>query len=206
MMIPARAGDPHPPQLNVTFLAEPAPIVQDGSTRLYYEMVITNFTKDSYTLDAVEATSGVTKTKFDGQALERMILRLGTSDRPKGPVDRTIERGRAVIVFLELNLDKNNAQGTIEHSLRVLDEENQPHDIAIAPLTISTESPIVVAPPLRGEWIAGDAASNRQDAAHRRAVLIDKGHGWLAQRFAIDWVQYQTVDGKRTTWRGPEDR
>jgi murein DD-endopeptidase MepM/ murein hydrolase activator NlpD len=39
-----------------------------------------------------------------------------------------------------------------------------------------------------------------------RAVLIDSGHAWLAQRYAIDWVQYQTVDGKRTTWRGPEDK
>jgi hypothetical protein len=61
-------------------------------------------------------------------------------------------------------------------------------------------------PPLRGEWIAGDSASNRPDAAHRRAVLIDNGRAWLAQRYAIDWVQYQTVDGKRTTWKGPEDK
>jgi hypothetical protein len=34
---PVRADDPHPPQLNVTFLAQPAAIVQDGATRLYYE-------------------------------------------------------------------------------------------------------------------------------------------------------------------------
>jgi Peptidase family M23 len=27
----------------------------------------------------------------------------------------------------------------------------------------------------------------------------------LAQRYAIDWVQYKTVDGVRTTWKGPED-
>jgi hypothetical protein len=52
---PVRASDPHPPQLNVTFLAQPAAIVQEGSTRIYYEMVITNYTKNSYILDAIEA-------------------------------------------------------------------------------------------------------------------------------------------------------
>jgi hypothetical protein len=40
---PVFAGDPHPPQLNISFLAQPEPIVQDGSTRLVYEMVVTNF-------------------------------------------------------------------------------------------------------------------------------------------------------------------
>jgi murein DD-endopeptidase MepM/ murein hydrolase activator NlpD len=78
------------------------------------------------------------------------------------------------------------------------------HNVVPSPLFVLDESPIVVAPPLRGEWIAGDSVNNRPDAAHRRAVLIEDGHAWLAQRFAIDWVQYQTVNGVRTTWRGPE--
>ena len=41
--------------ITVSFLAQPAPLVQDGTTRLYYEMVVTNFARDSYVLDAVEA-------------------------------------------------------------------------------------------------------------------------------------------------------
>jgi hypothetical protein len=47
---PLFASDPHPPQLNFSFLARPAPIVQDGSTRLVYEMVITNFSNNKYAL------------------------------------------------------------------------------------------------------------------------------------------------------------
>ena len=88
----------------------------------------------------------------------------------------------------------------------MLDDKGADHDVAPAPLTVSGEKPIVVAPPLRGEWIAGDSVNNRPDAAHRRAVLIDDGHAWLSQRYAIDWVQYRTVDGVRTTWKGKEDR
>jgi hypothetical protein len=41
---PACAGDPYPSQLHVTFLAQPAPIIRNGTARLYCEMVITNFT------------------------------------------------------------------------------------------------------------------------------------------------------------------
>jgi len=50
---------------------------------------------------------------------------------------------------------------------------------------------------LRGQWIAGDSLNNRPDAAHRRAVIVNGEHAWLAQCYAIDWVQYQTVDGVR---------
>ena len=78
--------------------------------------------------------------------------------------------------------------------------------MALAPLTVSREKPIVVAAPLRGEWIAGDSLNNGTDAAHRRAVLVEDAHAWLSQRYAIDWVQYQTVNGVRTTWSGPEDK
>lgn len=203
---PARAGDPHPPQITVKFLTQPAPLVQDGTIRLYYEMIVTNFAKDKYVLDAVEARAGSTRTTFEGEALASLILRPGAGSKHDSATDRSIESGRAFIVFLELDLGKDKAPATIEHSLRVRDDKGDVHDVVLPPLAVSNEAPIVVAPPLRGEWIAGDSASNRPDAAHRRAVLLENGRAYIAQRFAIDWVQYQTVDGKRTTWKGPEDK
>ncbi len=134
-----------------------------------------------------------------------MIAHLG-APAPDDSADRTIEGGRTVMIFFMLDLGSAKIPGAIEHSLRVLDDKGADHDVAPAPLTVSGEKPIVVAPPLRGEWIAGDSVNNRPDAAHRRAVLIDDGHAWLSQRYAIDWVQYRTVDGVRTTWKGKEDR
>jgi hypothetical protein len=68
------------------------------------------------------------------------------------------------------------------------------------------EKPIVVASPLRGVWMAGDAVNNGPDAAHRKTILITDGRAWLAQRYAIDWVQIQKVDGAYTTWKGAEDK
>jgi len=168
-------------------------------------MLITNFSKSSYVLESVEATAGETRSEFDGASLAAMILHLGAA-APERPADRTIDAGRSAIVFFMLDLGKPNAPSKIEHSLRVRDEQGGIHDILPTPVPASDESPIVVAPSLRGEWIAGDSVNNRPDAAHRRAVLIVDGHAWLAQRFAIDWVQYQTVEGARTTWKGGEDK
>lgn len=203
---PLFAGDPHPPPLYVSFLAQPAPIVQDGSTRLVYEMAITNFSSNKYVLDAVEVKAGTAQFTFSDSALADMILPLGTRGQPGGPADRTVNGGRSVIVFLLLDLGSSKAPSAIEHSLRILDDKGETHAVVLAPLAVSNESPIVVAPPLRGDWIAGDSVNNRPTAAHRRAVLVDGGRPWLAQRYAIDWVQYQTVDGVRTTWKGPEDK
>jgi|SRR5271163_1628825 hypothetical protein len=203
---PLFASDPHPPQLNVSFLARPAPIVQDGATRVVYEMVIANFSNNKYILDAIEVTAGAVQFTFAGSALQGMIVRLGASRDPEGAADRTVEAGRSAIVFLFLDLGAGKPPRALAHTLRVLDDKGEAHEVALDPLVVSDESPIVVAPPLRGDWIAGDSVNNGPDAAHRRAVLIVDGHAWLAQRYAIDWVQYRTVDGMRTTWKGPEDK
>src|ERR1700726_2477593 len=90
---PLFAGAPHPSQLNVSFLAQPAPIVQDGSTRLVYEMVITNFSNDKYVLDAVEAKAGTAQFTFAGSALAGMIIPLGAWGNQMAP---RIERSMVV--------------------------------------------------------------------------------------------------------------
>jgi hypothetical protein len=75
----AFAADPHPPALNVSFLAQPSPIVQSGQTRLFYEMLITNFSKNRYVLDAIEMGAGDAQAKISGAALSPLILHLGAA-------------------------------------------------------------------------------------------------------------------------------
>jgi hypothetical protein len=203
---PAFAGDPHPPALGVSFLAQPSPIVQNGATRLYYEMLITNFSKNAYVLDGIDAKAGDTQAKISGASLSPLIVHPGANAPSDDLAIRTIDGGRTILVFLTLDFGKAAAPGSVEHTLHVLADKSEPHDIALAPLAVVRDTPIVIAPPLRGEWIAGDSASNLPDAAHRRAVLIDDGHPWLAQRFAIDWVQIQTVNGAAATFKGAEDK
>jgi hypothetical protein len=203
---PAVASDPRPPQLQISFLAEPAPIVQYGSTKLVYEMVVTNFSKRSYVFDTIDAKAGAAKFSVSGTTLAGMMAHLGPWDPVAGPESRTIAAGRSLVVYFLLDLGPNKAPKAIEHTLHVTANDGGAHEIALKPLPVLDEKPIVVAPPLRGVWIAGDAVSNGPDAAHRKAILITDGRAWLAQRYAIDWVQIQKVDGAYSTWKGAEDK
>ncbi len=56
-----------------------------------------------------------------------------------------------------LDLGKAAAPGAVAHTLHVLGDKDDAHDIVLAPLPVVNESAIVVAPPLRGQWIAGDS-------------------------------------------------
>jgi hypothetical protein len=114
---PVFAGDPHPPQLNISFLAQPEPIVQDGSTRLVYEMVVTNFSNNKYTLDAIEAKAGTSRFTFSGSSLADMIIPLGKTGVPEGVADRTVDGGRSLVIFLLLDFGAGKAPGAIEHAL-----------------------------------------------------------------------------------------
>jgi Peptidase family M23 len=203
---PAAANDPRPPQLQISFLAAPAPIVQYGSTKLVYEMVVTNFSKRSYVFDSIDARAGAAKFSYSGTTLAGMMAHLGPWDPVTGPESRTIAAGRSLVVYFLLDLGRDQAPKAIEHTLHVSEDDGGTHEIALKPLPVLDDKPIVVAPPLRRVWIAGDAVNNGPDAAHRRAILITDGRAWLAQRYAIDWVQIQKVDGAYATWKGTEDK
>ena len=113
VVMPAFAGDPHAPQLNVSFLAQPAAITQNGSTRLAYEMLITNFSKSSYVLDAIAVRVGDAQSTFSGAPLEAMTTHLGTPAQQGAPADRTIAAGRSVIVFFILDLGESGARAPL---------------------------------------------------------------------------------------------
>jgi hypothetical protein len=201
--MPALAADPHPPQLAVSFLAEPAPIVQDGSTRLVYEMQIVNYTKSAYLLDAVEVKAAETAATFRGPALEGMIRRFGLQGEPAGAANRTIEPGRGAIVFLMLDLGKAQAPPTIAHSLSVLDDNGEAHEMPLAPLAVSSERPIVVGAPLRAmdRWRFGEQRAGRRPSPRRIDPQRASLH-FAALRHRLgagpnDWRRDHDVEGSR---------
>ncbi len=167
-------------------------------------MVITNFSNTAYVLDRIEATAGASRFSFSGGALEGMIVHLGASDAKAGSTSRAITAGRSLIIFFLLDLGRDAAPRIIEHTLDVIGADGGAGVITVAPLAVSAENPILIAPPLRGLWMAADAVNNGADAAHRKAVLVIDGRAWLAQRYAIDWVQIQKVGASYTTWKGAE--
>ncbi|MFC1589863.1 M23 family metallopeptidase [Candidatus Omnitrophota bacterium] len=63
-------------------------------------------------------------------------------------------------------------------------------------LEVSDRMPVLISPPLEGEgWVGAGAPG--PDSYHRRAALPMNGKWYVAQRFAVDWIQVDK-EGKFT--------
>jgi hypothetical protein len=176
---PAVATDPKPPQVTVNFIFPPSPLIQHGTARLVYEMVITNYVPPAYTLESIEVEAGPKKFSYSGDALKEMTRLAG--EAPSSAQSRKLEGGRTVIVFFTLDFKHaSDIPTTLSHTLHVRSLDGAEHALMAEPLVVQQRAPIVVAPPLRGsDWIAGDSTHNGPDAAHRRAILSMVGERLL---------------------------
>jgi hypothetical protein len=203
----AGAGlDLKPPQVTVTFIFPPSPLIQDGTARLVYEMVVTNYVAIAYTLESIGVEYANRQVSFSGESLKPMIRFAG--EPASTPPSLKIEGGRTAVVFLMLQFENpSQIPASLEHTLRLRSPDGMVHALAAKPLEVQERAPVIVEAPLRGsDWIAGDSVHNGPDAAHRRAILFADGEAYVAQRYAIDWVRYRIVNGVGTTWSGAEDR
>jgi hypothetical protein len=201
----AQTPDPKPPQLSVSFFDEPSVLMQEGSPRLVYEMLITNYPPSNYVVDSVDIGGSPAAITFSGTELTDMMRILGVSG-PRSASER-IEGGRSAVVYIMLAFESRDQVPTIlMHTLHITASDGSKHALTTAPLRVSPRQAVIVGAPLRGTgWIAGDASHNGPDAAHRRAILLLGGKAWLAQRYAIDWVRYRIINGKAVTWSGAEE-
>jgi hypothetical protein len=200
------APDLKPPQVTVDFIFPPSPLIQDGTARLVYEMVITNYVAITYTLKSISVEYVNGQVSYSGEPLRRMVRFAGESASTVPTLE--IGGGRTAVVFLMLQFkNPSEVPGSLGHTLRFRSPDGTDHALAAKPLAVQERAPIIVEAPLRGsDWIAGDSVNNRPDAAHRRAILFAEGQAYVAQRYAIDWVRYRIVNGVGTTWSGAENR
>lgn len=195
--------DPKPTQVTVEFIYPPSPILQAGSQHLVYELHLTNYSYLTYTLDSIDVKTGDHNFTFSGNDLKGLIRLLG--DKSGGAPNQTLESGRSFIVFLTLDFDRaSEIPRTLQHTLHFTAEDQSQHTIS-AELNVRQRVPIIVQAPLRGpDWLAMGATG--PNSYHRRALMVEGGQAWLAQRYAIDFVQFHMVDGKAFTWKGPENQ
>jgi len=197
--------DPKPPQVSVDFLFPPSPLIQAGKPRLVYEMRVTNYVPLTYTLDAIEVHAGSKTFSYAGATLRQMTRFLG--EKAQTAATLKFVPGQSAIIFFTLGFDQRaEVPQELVHTLHFTSPDTTTHALTPALLAVGQDA-AVVHPPLRGgDWLAGDSTHNAPDAAHRRTILLLEGSPWLAQRYAIDWVQYRVVGGEATTWSGPEDK
>jgi murein DD-endopeptidase MepM/ murein hydrolase activator NlpD len=202
----ADGPDLKPPQVTVDYIFPPSPLIQERRTRLYYEMVITNYIPIAYQLAALDVEAGAKAFSFAGSALKNMTRTAGVAGEQSHSLE--VAAGRTTIVFITLEFAHSwEVPAVVNNTVHLRSPDGVDHALTIEPVNVTNAPPIVIAPPLRGpDWLAGDSANNGPDAAHRRAVLLNHGHAYIAQRYAIDWVKYRIFNGEGVTWSGPEDK
>ncbi|MBX7431714.1 peptidoglycan DD-metalloendopeptidase family protein [Mycobacterium sp. Y57] len=173
-------------------LAAPIPVPgTDGKTHLAYELALTNTMPHDVTLTSVGVRAG------DRTLLDLPGDRLAYWTRLAGNHDPTTTIGPAqtAFVWLDVALDADEPVPTeLTHAVGVKVSEPMPplipEDLTedVAPVTVQTRAPVVIAPPLAGpNWL--DANGCCDMTPHRMALNPINGELWAAERFAVDYIQ-----------------
>ena len=173
----------------------PTPAQAEGKFHLYYELHVTNFSKEPVRLVQLEILSGdpgrAALRSFRGPELADRIARPGVAPDP--PEAQVVGGGLRAVIFLDLTFDRKEAVPTaLKHRLTAeatIPGEGRREGLVFgARVPIPSGEPLVIDPPLRGDrWVAANGLSNK--SKHRRALYAVDGKARIAQRFAIDWVK-----------------
>ena len=192
-------------------VAEPAPVLAtDGKVHLAYELELVNAMGFEVTLTSLTVKSGdQTLLALKGDELAYWTRALGASQTPT----TKLGAGQAGIVWLDVAVDppKDGAPGLpteLSHTLDVNLSKPMPPLLPatmaehLAPVAVSTHTPVVISPPLDGpKWLNGNSCCDM--TAHRMAMNPLNGQLWAAERFAIDYLQL-SPDG--TIFRGDRSK
>jgi peptidase M23-like protein len=180
-------------------VAAPVPVpTTDGKRHLAYEVQLTNALDGDVTLKSLSVKAGTTELlTLAGDQLAYWMRAVGATQTPT----TTLGPGRAGLVWLDVVLDQSApVPAELSHTLVADLTKPMPPllpatvtENAVAPVTVSTQKPVVISPPLDGpRWLDGNSCCDM--TAHRMALNPLDGSLWGAERFAVDYVQL-SADG-----------
>ncbi|MFZ0835542.1 MAG: M23 family metallopeptidase [Mycobacterium sp.] len=195
---PAPSGPAAVTPLVGSVIAVPMPVAgTDGMTHLAYELQLSNAIPQEVTLTsvAVVAADKVLLT-LSGEHLTSSTRRLGNPSPTA-----TLRPSETALVWLDVALDESaGIPSDISHTIGIAVAEPPPPltqptmTETIAATTVDSRKPVTVSPPLTGAgWAAVNACCDTNP--HRMAANPINGALWLAERFAIDYLQL-TPDGR----------
>jgi murein DD-endopeptidase MepM/ murein hydrolase activator NlpD len=184
--IPRPAPNPLGLPIEMRVPMAPTPVKINGKMRLVYELHLTNFSPRELPLTRLEVLdgNGTQLEQYEGADLASRVARPGL---PNNADKLQLGGGLRAVVYLWLTFD-TAVPTTLRHRLISKATPESEDKLESQPLKVRTEVPLVIAPPLRGgEWVAANGPANA--SGHRRALIPVNGGTYIAQRFAIDWVQ-----------------
>jgi hypothetical protein len=179
-------------------ICAPIPVpATDGKVHLAYELTLTNTLGQDLTLTSVAVLTGdKTLLSLSGDGLAHWTRALGNPTTPT----TTLGPGATAEVWLDVTVDEpGDVPATLQHAIGVSASKPQRPLVpatmteTIAPINVDTRKPAVISPPLVGPaWLDGNSCCDM--TAHRMAVNPINGQLWVAERFAIDYIQL--TDGR----------
>ena len=185
-------------------LAPPVPVQgSDGKFHIVYELVLTNSSRFDWKVLKVEALAGNTDGpvvySVSGDEVIKKMRLIGT----RQPTD-SLEPAQSGIMFIAFPVDtKEDIPSSLLHRLTITSADGLPAQIISmldlpddqksltefgAPVNVSTDSAVVLGPPLKGSgWIAANGCCDSD--THMRSDLPMNGSLYISQRFAIDWMK-----------------
>ncbi len=185
-------GQQKQPVLTMQVPFNPEVVLISGKPTVYYELRVSNAGPDSIHLQQLEVMGlrGAPLLRLDQYELGKRV------SREKGGDSRwasLLQPGGAAIIYLEVQPPANKP-GQLSHRLSFEAIHNQQVTMQIQQDTAITYKPttLVLGPPLRqGNWVAiYDPAWPR---GHRRVVYAPDGTGRIPGRFAIDFIQLNSL-------------
>lgn len=194
---PEHTPKPLLPGFNAVIPIAPTAFKADGKWHVVYELHISNMDKWEYAFTRIEVVSAddpqKTLATFSGADLDGMFIHPGL---PNAEKVSKLAAGEFGVVFLWVTFDKlEDVPVTIAERISVkIGDYPEALSVVTPPTRVEKIPVVVISAPLVGEdWVAGNGPSNT--SVHRRSLIPINGHAYIAQRFAIDWVQAYP-DGK----------
>ena len=204
------------PLVITTSAPDPIPVTgTDGKVHVVYEIEVLNVSPRVATITSVETLADgpegtVVATMDRSDVRANSLLVAGFGEKAAGiPVGRT-----AVVLVDDVFATRAEVPDVLTHRITAAFGAPGSEQMAAlaarypgtvsqigGPVRVSGETPVVIGPPLAGaDWGAGNGCCGL--TSHRGAVQPLGGRLNAAERFAIDWVRFDTTTDPATTSRG----
>ncbi|HEV8415853.1 MAG TPA: M23 family metallopeptidase [Bryobacteraceae bacterium] len=202
------AQSPSAVPVDIQIPISPTPFASKGKLHYVYEIHLTNLDRRgrALTLSRVEVLSdqGKPLATFGAGDLIKQLMQPGLAEG--SPDLGRLGAGRRAVLFAWVSVGEGEPRpASLQHRFVIaIEGVAGDNTVECCQTAIPREGPLVIGQPLRGGgWLAGNGPS--ESSEHRRALLTVDGRVYLAQRFAIDWIQFGK-NGELGSGRGTENR
>jgi hypothetical protein len=166
-----------------------AVLADDGRVHLAYELTLSNRAGSEVTVKSIKVLAGKRVVGgLSGKGLAAMM-----SPFAAGKLDNKLAPGQGGYVLIDVSFPSGaKLPKRIVHRITISEQKPSPANATTyltAPSAVVRTPAVVVAPPLRGpDWVVGNGCCDAF-TAHRGTFLPVNGANYVAERFAIDFVQ-----------------